>query len=291
MGGSRLNRQRPRSGWHGRVGRWERTDGGQPRMPARRRADLRGDTAATCSAEASMRPQPVRSLGPIPLIRGDVDVAKLMGEFDVDRVLLASSVGSLGKRSDLVCELSQLAIHLDVVPGWGEVMGSRLELHEMEGMAAAHLSFRPSVPVVAFAQAHARPGRCGLRPRHLLPGAGRLCPCHQARHPGPRALPPAPSRQGQSSLRAAQVSLDERECRGAQGADRRPHDPRWRHRARTVQGRRGPRDEMLSQELFETQVLVGRQPCSPPRGSPRGEDELSTDRPPGLSAPLQVRRP
>jgi len=103
-------------------------------MPARCRADLRGDTAATCSAEASMRPQPVRSLGPIPLIRGDVDVAKLMGEFDVDRVLLASSVGSLGKRSDLVCELSQLAIHLDVVPGWGEVMGSRLELHEMEGM-------------------------------------------------------------------------------------------------------------------------------------------------------------
>ncbi|MDQ3356677.1 MAG: sugar transferase [Actinomycetota bacterium] len=78
--------------------------------------------------------EPVQTLGHIPLIRGDLDLAKLVDELDVDRVLLASSVGSLGARADLVCELSQLAIHLDVVPGWGEVMGSRLELHEMEGM-------------------------------------------------------------------------------------------------------------------------------------------------------------
>ena len=76
----------------------------------------------------------VRRLGPVPLIRGDLDVATLVGEFDVDRVLLTPSVGSLGERADLVYELSRLAIHLDVVPGWGEVMGSRLELHEMEGM-------------------------------------------------------------------------------------------------------------------------------------------------------------
>ena len=78
--------------------------------------------------------EPVQTLGHIPLIRGDLDLAKLVDELDVDRVLLASSVGSLGERAGLVCELSQLAIHLDVVPGWGEVMGSRLELHEMEGM-------------------------------------------------------------------------------------------------------------------------------------------------------------
>ncbi len=76
----------------------------------------------------------MRRLGPVPLIRGDLDVATLVGEFDVDRVLLTPSVGSLGERADLVYELSRLAIHLDVVPGWGEVMGSRLELHEMEGM-------------------------------------------------------------------------------------------------------------------------------------------------------------
>ncbi|HEV2773456.1 MAG TPA: sugar transferase [Thermoleophilaceae bacterium] len=86
--------------------------------------------------------EPVQRLGPVPLIRGDVEVAKLVDELDVDRVLLASSVGALGERVDLVCELSQLAIHLDVVPGWGEVMGSRLELHEMEGMPL--LTFPPS---------------------------------------------------------------------------------------------------------------------------------------------------
>ena len=78
--------------------------------------------------------EPVQTLGHIPLIRGDVDVPTLVGEFDLDRVLLASSVGALGERADLVYELSELSVHLDVVPGWGEVMGSRLELHEMEGL-------------------------------------------------------------------------------------------------------------------------------------------------------------
>jgi Bacterial sugar transferase/CoA-binding domain len=84
----------------------------------------------------------VQTLGPIPLIRGDVEVVKLIEELDVDRVLLASSVGALGERTELVGELSQLAIHLDVIPGWGEVMGSRLELHEMEGMPL--LTFPPN---------------------------------------------------------------------------------------------------------------------------------------------------
>jgi len=84
----------------------------------------------------------VQTLGHIPLIRGDVDVAKLIDELDVDRVLLASSVGSLGERAGLVYDLSELAIHLDVVPGWGEVMGSRLELNEMEGMPL--LTFPPA---------------------------------------------------------------------------------------------------------------------------------------------------
>lgn len=76
----------------------------------------------------------VQSVGPIPLIRGEVDVLEIIGELDVDRILLASSVGSLGEGAGLVSELAELNLHLDVVPGWEEVMGSRLELNEMEGM-------------------------------------------------------------------------------------------------------------------------------------------------------------
>ena len=101
--------------------------------------ELSGDGVASDAGVEDA--EPVQTLGHIPLIRGDLDLAKLVDELDVDRVLLASSVGSLGERADLVCELSQLAIHLDVVPGWGEVMGSRLELHEMEGMPL--LTFPP----------------------------------------------------------------------------------------------------------------------------------------------------
>lgn len=83
----------------------------------------------------------IQSVGPIPLIRGEVDVLQIAGELDVDRILLASSVSSLGARAGLVSELAELNVHLDVVPGWEEVLGSRLELHEMEGMPLLTLPY------------------------------------------------------------------------------------------------------------------------------------------------------
>nr|MBA2601244.1 sugar transferase [Actinomycetota bacterium] len=76
----------------------------------------------------------LHSIGPIPVVRGEVDVPKIVGELDVDRVVLASSVGALSERAALVSALTELSVHLDLVPSWGEVVGSRLELNEMEGM-------------------------------------------------------------------------------------------------------------------------------------------------------------
>ena len=48
--------------------------------------------------------------------------------------MLSSSVNSLSDRSTLLCDLTDLNVHLDLLPGWGEVVGSRLEMTEMEGM-------------------------------------------------------------------------------------------------------------------------------------------------------------
>ncbi len=87
----------------------------------------------------------VSSLGPVPLLRGDVDVLEVVRELDVDRVMLAPSVDSLSDRSTLLCDLTELSVHLDLLPGWGEVVGSRLEMTEMEGMPLLTLP-RASIP-------------------------------------------------------------------------------------------------------------------------------------------------
>ena len=93
------------------------------------RAD--GDQANAAGVEDS---DMVSSLGPVPLIRGEVDVVEVVKELDVDRVMLAPSVGSLGDRSSPLPQLAELKVHLDLLPGWGEIVGSRLEMTEMEGM-------------------------------------------------------------------------------------------------------------------------------------------------------------
>ena len=74
------------------------------------------------------------ALGPVPVIQGEVDVREVVAELDVDRIVIGSSVESLGGRSTLPLDLSDLNVHLDVLPGWGEAMGSRLEMTELEGM-------------------------------------------------------------------------------------------------------------------------------------------------------------
>ena len=167
----------------------------------------------------------VCAFGPVPVLRGDVDVARLLNELDVDRVLLGPSVGSQSSRTALVFELCQLAIHLDVVPGWGEVTGSRLELHEMEGLPL--LTF-PSVrlPRSSILFKRMLDGTVSACVLVLAsPGPRCLCPGHQVGDPWAGAVPPAPGGQGRSPLRVAEVPLDVRGRGGAQGRCRRPHHP------------------------------------------------------------------
>jgi exopolysaccharide biosynthesis polyprenyl glycosylphosphotransferase len=76
----------------------------------------------------------VRSVDSGRLTTGDVDVLQVVADMDVDRVMLASSVGSLCERTTLLSELSERNVHVDLVPGWVETVGSRLEVTEMEGM-------------------------------------------------------------------------------------------------------------------------------------------------------------
>ncbi len=70
----------------------------------------------------------------MPLLPGDTDARTLIRQLDIDRVMLAPAMSESQRRVDLVCELSELGVHVDLIPSWSDAVGARLDLHEMEGM-------------------------------------------------------------------------------------------------------------------------------------------------------------
>jgi exopolysaccharide biosynthesis polyprenyl glycosylphosphotransferase len=70
----------------------------------------------------------------VPVLRGDRDVVSMVKQLEVDRVMLAPGFTESRRRVEMVCELSELGVHVDLVPSWSDVIGARLDLHEMEGM-------------------------------------------------------------------------------------------------------------------------------------------------------------
>ena len=94
-----------------------------------------GIHATACLDFRGQRRFPARSAPPfdlVPLLHGHTDVVGLVEQLDIDRVMLAPAV-SESRRAEVVCELSELGVHVDLIPSWGDVVGARLDLHEIEG--------------------------------------------------------------------------------------------------------------------------------------------------------------
>ena len=130
----------------------------------------------------------------VPVLGGDVDIPELVRRLDVDRVMLTPAMSESRGRVEVVWELSELGIHVDLVPSWSDVVGTRFEVNQMEGM-----------PVLTMPRP--RLARSSLRMKRALdlvledPGAHRACAGagglrdrHQARLAGTGVLPPAPDR-------------------------------------------------------------------------------------------------
>jgi exopolysaccharide biosynthesis polyprenyl glycosylphosphotransferase len=84
---------------------------------------------AEWSPGSSADPLEVASTAPT-----EADLIALVEKLAVDRVMLTPSLSESRSRVELVSELAQLGVHVDLIPSWSKVVGSRLELHEMEGM-------------------------------------------------------------------------------------------------------------------------------------------------------------
>ncbi len=82
----------------------------------------------------------------------DEDLIALVKELGVDRVMLAPAVTQQPGRAELICGLTAMGIHVDLIPSWSDVVGARLDLHEMEGM-----------PVLTIPRTELRPSALRLK--------------------------------------------------------------------------------------------------------------------------------
>ena len=78
--------------------------------------------------------RPGTAVGSVPVVQGEVDLVEMLGEVAVDRVILGPSVHRLPNFREVLSELRELRLQVDMVPSWYDVVGSRVDLHELEGM-------------------------------------------------------------------------------------------------------------------------------------------------------------
>ena len=85
-----------------------------------------------------------RLLDLVPVLQSDSDMVELVKRLDVDRVMLAPALSESRGRVEVICGLSELGVHVDLLPSWSDVVGRRFDLHEMEGMPLLTMP-RPSL--------------------------------------------------------------------------------------------------------------------------------------------------
>jgi exopolysaccharide biosynthesis polyprenyl glycosylphosphotransferase len=75
----------------------------------------------------------LRHIGPVPVVPDAPELIELMGELDLDRVIIAGPLHSERQR-DLIARLADHEVHVDLVPDWGELVSARLEVRQMAGV-------------------------------------------------------------------------------------------------------------------------------------------------------------
>jgi exopolysaccharide biosynthesis polyprenyl glycosylphosphotransferase len=75
-----------------------------------------------------------RLIGEVPMIRGQIDLPELVGQLEIDRIMFAAGAKETHEDSDALCALSDLEVQIDLIPSWSDVVGRRMDFHELEGM-------------------------------------------------------------------------------------------------------------------------------------------------------------
>jgi exopolysaccharide biosynthesis polyprenyl glycosylphosphotransferase len=75
----------------------------------------------------------LRHIGPVPVVPDAPELLELMGELDLDRVIIAGPLHS-DRQRDLIGQLADHDVHIDLVPDWGELVSARLEVRRLAGV-------------------------------------------------------------------------------------------------------------------------------------------------------------
>ena len=145
---------------------------------------------------------------PEPVIGSASEVAGIVDSYEVDRILIASSVGSHEETLDLLRTVHRPDVHVSIVPRYFEIFTSYATLDDVEGMPVVTL---PPIRLGRSARALKRTvdivvsGDGAARPR-AAPRRGRGG--DQARQQGHGALPAGAPRPAQLDLPHLQVPDD-----------------------------------------------------------------------------------
>ena len=91
------------------------------------------DTASEPTIDPGTERMLGRMLGDVPMIRGDAELTELIDQLDIDRLIFTSSAEET-RDADALGVLADRDIQIDLIPSWSDVVGRRLDYHELEGL-------------------------------------------------------------------------------------------------------------------------------------------------------------
>ena len=91
------------------------------------------DTATEPTMDLATERMLGRMLGDVPMIRGDIELTELIDQLAIDRLIFTSAAEET-RDCEALGELSDRDIQIDLIPSWSDVVGRRLDYHELEGL-------------------------------------------------------------------------------------------------------------------------------------------------------------
>jgi exopolysaccharide biosynthesis polyprenyl glycosylphosphotransferase len=110
-----------------------------PRVMRPRRTILVGTGPAVARVERKLAAHPEYGLEVVGVFGEQGDLARVVDDLDVERVILASAVGNHEETLDLLREVRRPYVFVSIVPSYSEIFASNATLDELEGMPVVSL--------------------------------------------------------------------------------------------------------------------------------------------------------
>jgi len=105
----------------------------QPRLGINVMACIEPATVPAPVAAAAAEQDGLRHVGPVPIVPDAPELLELVGELDLDRVIIAGTLHGERQR-ELIARLADHDVHVDLVPDWSELVSARLEVRQLAGV-------------------------------------------------------------------------------------------------------------------------------------------------------------